>query len=168
MGELRMQCAWCRRMYSDVTIDEPPLRLLLDSASHGMCPECLSRLLGRFIDDAQLAGDRLGALRAQRRRIGVLATFESRRASALRAAALEGQCRAKAIVDRSLSLLGAIRAESRGQSRRRGGQSATDVNESPSAGSPRKLTCAQPGGLPDHFDSYATRVFPEGLKKTFD
>jgi hypothetical protein len=40
-----MQCAWCRRPYDEGGVTAEALPLLLEEASHGLCPECLAEQL---------------------------------------------------------------------------------------------------------------------------
>lgn len=67
-----MQCAWCLRLFNADAVLNPPLPELVVDASHGMCPECHANLLARRSALLASAGDLVGAVRCQRRRLRVL------------------------------------------------------------------------------------------------
>jgi hypothetical protein len=107
MGELTMQCAWCRRVYNQAAICEPPLAAMLPGASHGACPDCAARLLERARDRLRAAGRGDAATLMECRRLRLLlARLRARCAGAkglsraLRDASALARARSRAILDR--------------------------------------------------------------------
>src|SRR5262245_14443396 len=71
-------------MYHEEAIREPPLAALVDGASHGICPACLSQLMARRREQLRTAGDRHRALLVERERLRVvLAALRVRTARAI-------------------------------------------------------------------------------------
>jgi hypothetical protein len=102
--ELPRQCAWCRRTFTPIAIDEPPRRALLVRASHGLCPECAARQFARREEEAAALGDTFRALHSRRLGLCALAGFIRRRAAATRAAAEEITRRSIELRDRAAIL----------------------------------------------------------------
>ena len=79
MGEMRLQCAWCRRLYDadGMYLRSPPD--LLPDASHGLCPSCLSAMLKKESERCARSGDQLRALHVEQQRLRLLSATAVRR-----------------------------------------------------------------------------------------
>src|SRR5436309_1761376 len=98
MGELEMQCAWCRRCYDAWGLLTTPLPSLVPEASHGLCVVCLCQILRARSESLRRKGDVDRADGVERERLAVLGRF-ARLRRVLPAGALERYRRTRELLE---------------------------------------------------------------------
>jgi hypothetical protein len=113
MGEMRLQCAWCRRLYDadGMYLLSPPD--LLPDASHGLCPSCLSAMLKKESERCARSGDQLRALHVEQQRLRLLSATAMRRRTIIAERMRALRSASASLLARTRDLLNASRARRR-------------------------------------------------------